>query len=72
MLEFQSTTDTAVALRVMEYTALSYSELVRNGRATPGALPLVLPVVLYNGDSPWTPAKEVRQLIARPPAILAP
>ena len=32
----------------------------------------MLPVVLYNGDSPWTPAKEVRQLIAKPPAILAP
>ena len=71
MLEFQSTTDTAMALRVLEYTALLYKELLRNGKATLGALPPVLPVVLYNGDSPWTPAKEMRELIAKPPPALA-
>ena len=72
MLEFQSTTDTAMALRVLEYTVLLYRELLRNGKAELGALPPVLPVVLYNGDSPWTPAKEVRQLIAKPPPALLP
>ena len=72
MLEFQSTTDAAMALRVLEYTALLYSELVRNGKATPGALPPVLPVVLYNGDAPWSPKTQMRDLIARPPAVLAP
>ena len=72
MLEFQSTTDAAMALRVLEYTALLYRELLRNGQAELGALPPVLPVVLYNGDSPWTPAKEVRQLIAKPPPALLP
>ena len=72
MLEFQSTTDTAMALRVLEYTALLYRELQRNGRATLGALPPVLPVVLYNGDSPWHEATEVRKLIAKPPPVLAP
>ena len=72
MLEFQSTTDSAMALRVLEYTALLYSELLRNGKATPGALPPVLPVVLYNGDARWTPAKEMRKLIVAPPSVLAP
>ena len=72
MLEFQSTTDAAMALRVLEYTVLLYRELLRNGKAGLGALPPVLPVVLYNGDSPWTPAKEVRQLIAKPPPALLP
>ena len=72
MLEFQSTTDTAMALRVLEYTALLYNELLRNGKAELGALPPVLPVVLYNGDSPWREATNVRKLIAKPPPALAP
>ena len=38
----------------------------------PGALPPVLPVVLYNGDPPWRPATEMRELIAAPPPVLAP
>ena len=72
MLEFQSTTDAAMALRVMEYTTLLYGELLRNRKATLGELPPVLPVVLYNGDSAWTPAKEMRELIATPPSVLLP
>ena len=72
MLEFQSTTDAAMALRVMEYTALLYGELLRRGIARPGALPPVLPVVLYNGDAPWRPATEMRDLIAAPSPLLAP
>ena len=72
MLEFQSTTDAAMALRVMEYTALLYGELLRRGIARPGALPPVLPVVLYNGDAPWKPTTEMRDLIARPSPLLAP
>ena len=58
MLEFQSTTDAAMALRVLEYTALLYSELLRNRKAELGALPPVLPVVLYNGDAPEPSAGE--------------
>ena len=71
MLEFQSTTDAAMALRVLEYTALLYGELLRSG-AKPGTLPPVLPVVLYNGDAPWRPATEMRELIAPPPPALVP
>ena len=71
MLEFQSNADSAMALRVLEYTALLYGELLRRGTA-PGALPPVLPVVLYNGDAPWRPATEMRELIAPPPPALAP
>ena len=72
MLEFQSTTDAAMALRVLEYTTLLYGELLRRGIAAPGALPPVLPVVLYNGDSPWLPATEMRDRIDAPPRALAP
>ena len=72
MLEYQSTTDSAMALRVLEYTALLYGELLRAGSHRPGALPPVLPIVLYNGDAPWRPTVEMRNLIARPSAVLAP
>ena len=61
-----------MALRVLEYTALLYGELLRNGIAKPGALPPVLPVVLYSGDSPWTPATEMGELIAEPSPLLTP
>ena len=71
MLEFQSNADSAMALRVLEYTALLYGELLRGG-VVPGELPPVLPVVLYNGDAPWRPATEMRELIAAPPPVLAP
>ena len=65
LLEFQSTNDARMALRNLEYTALLYRQLDRNGALGPiGEWPPVLPVVLYNGDSPWTAKVEMRDLIA--------
>ena len=61
-----------MAQRVLEYTALLYGELLRRRIARPGALPPVLPVVLYNGDAPWKPTTEMRDLIAAPSPLLAP
>ena len=53
LLEFQSSSDSRMALRNLEYTALLYRELDRARRelGTPGQWPPVLPVVLYNGDA---------------------
>ena len=65
LLEFQSTGDVRMALRNLEYTALLYRQLDRNGELAPiGEWPPVLPVVLYNGDTPWTARVEMRDLIA--------
>ena len=73
LLEFQSTDDETMALRVLEYTAMLYRELVRERHRGPdGLLPPVLPVVLYNGDAPWRSAPEVRDLIATTGPALAP
>ena len=73
VLEFQSTNDTRMALRNLEYTALLYRELDRRkDLGPPGSWPPVLPVVLYNGDTPWTAALEMRDLIADVPAALSP
>ena len=65
LLEFQSTNDATMALRVLEYTALLYGELVREDALGPdGLLPPVLPVVLYNGATPWRSSTQVRDLVA--------
>ena len=71
MLEFQSRDDAGMALRVLEYTAMLYRELLREGWG--GApLPPVLPVVPYNGDRPWRSASQVRDLVASTGPALAP
>ena len=72
LLEFQSSSDATMALRVLEYTAMLYRELLRAGEASPGELPPVLPIVLYNGESPWSAARDVGELIEETgPALLA-
>ena len=60
MLEFQSTTDPFMAVRVLVYTGLLYQDLIRRGALDEaGRLPAVLPVVLYNGPERWTAPVEV-------------
>ena len=46
MLEFQSTTDRFMAVRVLVYTGLLYQDLIRRGALDEAGR---LPVVLYNG-----------------------
>ena len=77
LLEFQSGQDARMALRNLEYTALLYRELDRRGElGPPGRWPPVLPVVLYNGDAPWTEygagdGRTDRARPGRPPAVPA-
>ena len=73
LLEFQSTAEPRMALRILTYTSLLYQELVRNDALDAGGrLPPVLPVVLYNGDSRWRAAVDVGELIAPVGPELAP
>ena len=73
LLEFQSSNDRTMALRVLEYTAMLYRELVRGGAARLVArLPPVLPVVLYNGEQRWNAARDVADLIDPAGLVLAP
>ena len=63
-LEFQSTVDRSMAVRLLTYTGLLYQDLLRRGELNPdGKLPPVLPVVFYNGRrSRWTAAREVSEM----------
>ena len=65
LLEFQSTVDRHMAIRMLVYSGLLYQNLIRRGELGPnGELPPVLPVVLYNGRSRWTAAADVAKLAA--------
>ena len=65
LLEFQSGVDRAMAVRMLTYSGLLYQRLVAEGVLREGgALPPVLPVVIYNGRAPWTAPADVSELIA--------
>jgi predicted transposase/invertase (TIGR01784 family) len=71
LLEFQSTVDRYMAVRIMAYVALLYQDLIRTGRVTATEqLPPVLPVVLYNGERRWTAARDIADLIVSTPGGL--
>ena len=73
LLEFQSTDEPRMALRILTYTSLLYQELVRNDALEARErLPAVLPMVLYTGEARWRAAVEVGELIAPVGAELAP
>ena len=69
LLEFQSTPDPFMAVRLLGYVALLLAGLVRTGVATAArGLPAVLPLVLYNGKRAWkAPADLGRLFRAVPP-----
>ena len=65
LLEFQSAVDRSMAVRMLTYTALLYQKLIADGVLRErSALPPVLPVVMYNGQPPWTAPVDVAELIA--------
>jgi hypothetical protein len=67
LLEFQSTPDPWMALRLLVYAGLLWQHLVREQRLLPdGRLPPILPIVLYNGDARWRAAVDLRALIGLP------
>ncbi len=73
LIEFQSTLDRHMAVRLLTYVGLLYQDLRRTERIGPKEpLPPVLPIVLYNGDAPWTAATELTDLMEPDlPATLA-
>jgi len=54
LLEFQSTSDPFMAVRLNTYLALLLEEIIRKENLKPGnRLPAVLPVVLHSGNGRW-------------------
>ncbi|MGZ8216959.1 Rpn family recombination-promoting nuclease/putative transposase [Methylomagnum sp.] len=72
LLEFQSTINRFMAVRLLAYLGLLYQDLIRAEQFAPdGRLPPVLPVVLYNGKPRWTAPLDISELIAEAPGQLA-
>lgn len=71
LLEFQSSSDSWMAVRVLTYVGLLYAEVIKAGDLTgAGKLPPVLPIVLYNGNEPWKGLTDISELIDRVPGGL--
>lgn len=62
LLEFQSSVDRFMALRVMTYLSNFYMDYVET-RKNVKHLPPVFPIVLYNGDDAWTAPTNISMLI---------
>jgi|GEM_PF-2914010 len=65
LLEFQSSVDKFMAVRLMVYIGLLYQDLIKSKQLTQNKkLPPVLPLVLYNGkEQRWTAKQELNELI---------
>jgi hypothetical protein len=64
LLEFQSTVDRLMAVRLLVYVGLLYQDLAAAEAIPPGGpLPPVLPIVLYNGQDAWTAKTSLAELI---------
>ena len=71
LLEFQSTVDHFMAVRIMGYLALLYQDLIRSEKlGKQKLLPPVLPLVLYNGERRWNAPVDLDLLIYPAPAGL--
>ncbi|MDP3636023.1 MAG: Rpn family recombination-promoting nuclease/putative transposase, partial [Azonexus sp.] len=71
LIEFQSSVDKYMALRMMVYVGLLYQDLLKTGRAlADGRLPPVLPIVLYNGSARWTAETDIFDLIPAVPGLV--
>jgi len=71
LLEFQSTPDHWMALRILSYTALLLLDLVKTGKVQESeGLPPVFPIVIYNGGKAWKAPQDVATLFAPMPESL--
>ena len=70
LLEFQSTIDRRMSLRMLDYAVRILRGLGREDLGPGGEHPPILPVVVYNGQRRWTAATEVRDLFGGAPEEL--
>jgi len=57
-----------LSLRMMTYVALLYQDLIKQRKIGPkDRLPPVVPIVLYNGESPWRGERKLQELVGKMP-----
>jgi hypothetical protein len=62
LIEFQSTVDRFMVVRVGHYLHSFYLDY-RDSNARVGLLPLIFPIVLYNGSDRWSAPTVLRELV---------
>ena len=68
LIEFQSSVNRFMAVRLLTYIGLLYQDLIHAKQLSDDRkLPPVLPIVLYNGVDRWTAATALSELIEPPP-----
>jgi len=67
LLEFQSTVDRLMALRVLNYAVNLYMELTCSQHLE--KLPPIFPIVLYNRNGRWTAVTDIVGLIEPEPSL---
>ena len=71
LIEFQSSIDRFMAVRIANYLTLLYQDLIEQKQLTAtDRLPPVLSIVLYNGEARWDGACELTDLIEPVPGGL--
>ena len=68
LIEFQSTVDPFMALRVLNYITNFYMDFLVNNKSVK-KLPAVFPIVLYNGEARWTAPVNLSELIEQTPRL---
>ena len=68
LIEFQSTVDRFMALRVLNYMTNFYMDFLVNNSGVQ-KLPAVFPIVLYNGSARWTAPVNLSNLIEQTPPL---
>ncbi|MDD2407970.1 MAG: Rpn family recombination-promoting nuclease/putative transposase, partial [Tepidiphilus sp.] len=72
LIEFQSSVDPWMAVRLLTYVGLLYQDLIKGGQIKGRRLPPVLPIVFYTGEAPWNAATDIAELLPQdPPETLA-
>jgi hypothetical protein len=70
-MEFQSTVDPYMAVRLLTYVGLLYQDIIKTKQLLGnGKLPPVLPLVLYNGERAWNASRDIGSLIQHIPGGL--
>ena len=70
LLEFQSTVDLSMPIRLLHYVACFYDHLIKTGETTAAqGLPPVFPVLVYNGSRRWTAKHDIYDLIQPEPPV---
>ncbi len=70
LAEHQSSVDIWMPLRLWQYIVAIWNECVKRNKKGKGKLPLVIPLVFYNGRKSYDGARDIRELIDAPQYLI--